>query len=309
MKHSCNGWALCVTAVLWSCAGGCSENMDSTAEKFSTDTLALRTMDAWQMLGVLGNGMVRNGIAYDGSGDYLALFFRGRQGDVADIWVKAQTGAAPDLAAWLVDAQGGAVAFNDNADAVTRDAHILAALPRSAHYYVLFKDALPDPATFSVTLAGSGDNYSSCGIDADCMAIGTGPNCCQNGFTAISRLSQSQYTRDNVCSPSIRCSSSSTAGLRMPQCNPLTLHCEMVLVDEMECGGGVPNPHQCPPGFACRYAPGRPLGRCQRAQSCGGLTRIPCPSPHETCQYDPSCDPSRGGHGECVGTCVSTAPP
>jgi hypothetical protein len=40
---------------------------------------------------------------------------------------------------------------------------------------------------------------------------------------------------------------------RVAECESTTMHCVMIAVDQIACGGLILNAHACPDGYACDY--------------------------------------------------------
>jgi hypothetical protein len=82
-------------------------------------------------------------------GDYGWFRFDGRAGDELDLTVKSADG---DAVAFVLDGNDDVVAVNDDADALTSDAHLTTALPADGTYYVAFREYSFAAATFSVAI-------------------------------------------------------------------------------------------------------------------------------------------------------------
>jgi hypothetical protein len=102
--------------------------------------------------------------------------------------------------------------------------------------------------------AGEQPDFTSCQIDDDCVAVPLG-GCCRNGWkTAVSRDEADAYEDATACDqPRTICPMYIVRDTRVAECNRGTLHCEMVAIDQIACGGFIAHPHLCPEGYACVY--------------------------------------------------------
>ncbi len=82
-------------------------------------------------------------------GDYGWFKIDGRAGDAIDLAVKSKDG---DAVAFVLDDNDDVVAVNDDADALTSDAHLVTALPADGTYYIAFREYSFAPASFTVAL-------------------------------------------------------------------------------------------------------------------------------------------------------------
>jgi len=85
-------------------------------------------------------------------GDYGWFRVDGRAGDEIAVDVKSPNG---DAVVFLLDGFDDVVAVNDDADALTSDAHLTMALPATGTYYIAFREYSFAPASFTVTLDGT----------------------------------------------------------------------------------------------------------------------------------------------------------
>ena len=110
-------------------------------------------------------GQTSEATSYHNPAAYRAYRFAGKPLDVVDIWVRSHDG---DAVAWLLDEDLHVLAFNDDADGTTRDAHVTATLPGvgSGTHYVAFTEYAQHDATFVVQLAAN--NSMSCGASSTC---------------------------------------------------------------------------------------------------------------------------------------------
>jgi hypothetical protein len=123
----------------------------------------LRALRPEEVLGALAYGETSRPTPYSNPPRYRAYFFVGVAGDSVDLWARSSDG---DAVMWLATSTFKAIAFDDDADASTHDAHIATMLPESGTFYVVFRERDLEPATFSVTLAGSPANDAGNAGDA-----------------------------------------------------------------------------------------------------------------------------------------------
>lgn len=297
-----------VGAVALSGLMGCGKpapDVDLNAQEVRTIQFAKQT----KMVGSLDYGQKATA-DYTRKPRYRAFKFGGQKGDQVDIWVRSQDG---DAVAWLVDNAWHVIAMNDDAGDST-DAHLTATLPGNQEpdivtYMIVFRDYYLDKASFTVSLDGTHD-YTSCKVDADCVAISQG-GCCPNGWNvAVNQSSVDDWQAAHACTdPHPICPLYVVNDTRVPECNNSTHQCELVAIDQVQCGGFILNAHQCPSGYQCEYdgkvpdLPGQCVAAPQKPQTCGGIAGLPCPA-GQTCVDNPNdnCDPANGG-ADCSGIC------
>jgi hypothetical protein len=90
---------------------------------------------------------------------YRAFKFTAQADDAISAWVRSTQG---DAVAWLLDASYNVVTFNDDADATTSDAHLVAHLGTAGTYYIVLRD---------YNLA---THYFTVSLDSGCTAHYTG---------------------------------------------------------------------------------------------------------------------------------------
>jgi len=96
-------------------------------------------------------------------GDYGWFRFDGHAGDEIAIDVKSANG---DAVVFVLDGNDDVVAVNDDADALTSDAHLTMALPATGTYYIAFREYSFAPASFTVALSGTPATPSSTDVSA-----------------------------------------------------------------------------------------------------------------------------------------------
>jgi hypothetical protein len=148
MKRPPLGIVLFTSALAAACS---SSSADGEAVASSED--ALRVPSVAELLGDIAYGQTR-AVDYAEVPSLRAFKLAGKQGDAVDLWVRSPSGG--DARAWILRADGKALAKNDDADASTLDAHVTATLPRTETYYVVFRDANYEDNAFTVALAGGG---------------------------------------------------------------------------------------------------------------------------------------------------------
>jgi hypothetical protein len=129
---------------------GCSSSASSPPSSVTSDEL--RALAPAEIVGDLAYGQTSAIVTYTETPLYRAFRFQGKTGDAVDAWVRSTDG---DARAWLLDASFQNVITNDNASAGTTDAHLVTTLKRDGAYYVAFREATREDASFKVTLAGT----------------------------------------------------------------------------------------------------------------------------------------------------------
>jgi hypothetical protein len=191
--------------------------------------------------------------------DYAWLQFSGNIGDNVDIWVRSQDG---DAIAFLLDGDDNVLAVNDDANATTTDAHIVSTLGADGTYYIAFREYSYAPATFVVTLQGSG--VFTCARDTECVAVPQA-GCCHNGWNqAVNQSRVEEYGALYACTDVAPvCPTYIVQDKRVAECSNVTHKCEMIDPSQIRCGGFINNAHQCPAGWRCQLTPpGDIAGHC-----------------------------------------------
>jgi len=233
---------------------------------------------------------------------YLALAFTAGGGDTVDLRVWSTSGGDP--VAWLLDDSGALVAWSDDESAGSLSSHIQVALPAGAArtHFAVFRDYYDEPGSFQVSLDGEQD-WLGCQRDSDCARVEAG--CCQVGDYVAIRADRVDAFRDSLeCDGTEVCPPPPAYRGETAVCDNNNHTCEVLLPDEIQCGGFMTNPHACPPGWEC-VGPDLALdGTGECAQVCGGFGDRPCPA-GQTCEDNPydDCDPSAGG-ADCSGICL-----
>jgi hypothetical protein len=109
----------------------------------------LRALSPAEVVGEIGYGETRAGLAYDESLTYRALRFQGTAGDQIEINVRA---SGADARAWLLGSSYATLKSNDNAALGTKDARITHKIAKTGQYYIAFREKNYEDAMFSVSL-------------------------------------------------------------------------------------------------------------------------------------------------------------
>ena len=96
-------------------------------------------------------------------GDYGWFKFDGRAGDEIAIDVKSPNG---DAVVFVLDGDDDVEAVNDDADALTSDAHLTMTVPSDGVYYIAFREYAFAPASFTVALRGTPAPVTSADVSA-----------------------------------------------------------------------------------------------------------------------------------------------
>ena len=118
--------------------------------------------------------------------------------------------------------------------------------------------AASDPPATAATAAPSasagdaGPDFTSCGVDSDCIAVPKA-NCCPTGaLEAVNKQSVDAYRSSLVCEKKHRmCPQFRLLDRRVALCDTDARKCEMVQPAQIACNAGGPNPHACPGGMHC----------------------------------------------------------
>jgi hypothetical protein len=124
------------------------------AGDFSTDASAdgaLTALTPAEIVGEIEYGETSAPINYTDTPRYRALTFEGHAGDHVTITVHSAVGHAR---AWLLYPNFSNLAYDDNLSGAAHDAHVEATLPDTATYFIAFRDAFQENATFTVSLDG-----------------------------------------------------------------------------------------------------------------------------------------------------------
>ncbi len=139
-------------AVAVTLAVGCAAAPSGTDGTTASEEEALRTLALSEIVGDLHYGQTSGAVAYTETPLYRAFRFQGHAGDDIDAWVRSGDG---DARAWLLDGGFRNVVSNNNADASTRDAHLVTKLRTSGRFYIAFREVTREDASFTVSLNSS----------------------------------------------------------------------------------------------------------------------------------------------------------
>jgi hypothetical protein len=150
---------------------GCGQrsgNHDAT----TGDDQALAFATQTQVLGSIAPGETRTA-AYANPPLYRAFRFAGNAAETVDFWVRSGDG---DAMAWVLDGNFGILAANNDADASTTDAHVVAALPWDGIFFITFRERARHAAHFTVSFAAAPDGGATAPLtDGGATAIDPSP--------------------------------------------------------------------------------------------------------------------------------------
>lgn len=128
-----------IVAALGACVSSTKIEIDEDfSELASVDQKSDYFSYRLQLLGTLHDGDIRQ-TSYTKTPRFRGFDFTGAVGDTVDAWIRSTSG---DAVAWVLDGKFHVIAKNDDADATTRDAHLVATLPvnTTGRYYIVFRD-------------------------------------------------------------------------------------------------------------------------------------------------------------------------
>ena len=231
--------------------GGCAgEGKPAPDDRFEGQMGGKADHQSMAILCSLEMGASSGAVQYQKPPRYLGFSFEAGAGDTIDVRVRALDGGDP--IAWVVDDDGTILATNDDESSSSLDARIQLAMLASADptYYILFRDYDELPGLFSVSLGGTLD-LVTCARDEQCQMIEAG--CCPVGdYIAVRTDRVALYQQSLECDDTQLCPRPPIFDRgESAICDNDSHTCEVVLPDEIECGGRALNPHECPPGWEC----------------------------------------------------------
>ena len=253
------------------------------------------------LVGSLSFGQTAPAVSHDYPPRYLAYAFQAGGGDRLDVRVRSLSGGDP--VTWILDGSGAVIGSNDDESSQSLDSRVQLTVPAgaAATHYVVFRDYADEPGVFQVRLLGVQD-LVSCQVDADCARVEAG--CCQLGdYVAVradrvaDHLASLGCTGEEVCPPPPAEDHGETA-----LCDNNSKTCEILLPDEIQCGGFRINPHFCPDGYACVGDALMYDGTGECAQECAGPDGAACPA-GQSCGVHPQLGCGAPGVG-CPGLCT-----
>jgi hypothetical protein len=227
------------------------------------------------LVGELVYGQTSSLVTYYAPPDYRLFAFTASTGDEVEVRVSSTNGG--DAIAWVVDADFEVLAMNDDASSATFDARVSLVIPPHAdsRHYVVFRDYGYDWAKFRVALDGTAPG---CQHDTDCEIVEAG--CCAVGdFIALPGDEVAAFEESKDCDKDASCPLVPIQDRgAQALCDVGTGACELVLPDDVACGGHSSNAHACPDGWSCRgdALAWDGLGEC--LQICAGPGARPCPA-------------------------------
>lgn len=147
------------------------------------------------------NGQLRT-TTYRNPPRFVSYSFRANGSEELDVWVKG-TGAQ-DPVAWVIDASGKILGFNDDAAEGGLAAHIKTTLPaglgQKARLRVVFRELGLRPATFTVSVKAR-PGMLACAVDNDCIKVSQG-GCCTGWMNvAVNASRVADHESANQCKP------------------------------------------------------------------------------------------------------------
>lgn len=184
--------------VLAACAAdtGAEDKADVSSESESALTWAIRNLGE-----IPASGEVRT-TRYTNPPKYSAYTFNANGGEEVDVWVKGQ--GRQDAVAWILDANGRMLAYNDDAAEGGLGSHITTKLPArigtKAKLRVVFREYTLSPATFSVSVRVKPGMFA-CTTDEDCVKVSRGGCCTGWQGIAVNASRAEDYAAQNACKP------------------------------------------------------------------------------------------------------------
>jgi hypothetical protein len=142
--------------------------------------------------------------------------------------------------------------MNDDATSSTLNARIHVDIPAhpSTRHYVIFRDYDELPGLFSIDLGGTLD-LVGCTRDEQCEMIDVG--CCAVGdYVAVRGDRADLYQESLECADDLVCPRPPIFNHgESAICDNNSHTCEVVLPEDIQCGGRSLNTHTCPDGWDC----------------------------------------------------------
>ncbi len=130
--------------------GSCGGKVDPTEDFSDLAGLDLKSDAFSYRLKLLGDALDGAKVKYTRTPRFRGWSFQAAEGSGLDAWVRSKVG---DPVAWLLDESFAVVAKSDDADDSTYDSHLVATIPSTGTYYIVFRDY--DLATHYFTLGFS----------------------------------------------------------------------------------------------------------------------------------------------------------
>jgi hypothetical protein len=291
-------------------AAGCGTGPAADSDDFSglnekSDSFSYRM----NLVGSLKYGQSLD-VAYHNPPRFAAVAFDGNEGDKVAITVDSSDGSS---ILWVLDSSFNVLTRSADQDPGVNHTELTLPKSDSSKHYLVLRDATLSNATFTVDLEGVAKpaDYFSCNVDADCVAVAEAA-CCQHGRkAAVNKDEVDAYEGSVSCTGHEICPQFVVLDKRVAECNTGTQKCEMVMPEDIVCGGFTRNPHACAAGYTCDHTGLNPdvPGVCKQdsttGKTCGGLAGLTCDAGFE-CVYGAGCDPNNGG-ADCSGVCQPSA--
>jgi hypothetical protein len=278
-----------IALLLSACAGGGEETKPMPTDDFADLSLAANEKsDSFsknmKIVATLGWNQTSDAIAYTSTPKYRVVKLSANLGDHLDAWIRSTNG---DAVAWLLDGSFKVLASNDDASADTLDAHLVFDFgpAKTGTYYIALRDYALAQATFTVEVDG-GPLLKECNVDADCVRVTA--SCCNlnNDWDSVRKGDETAFhallacPSHQICPLYVVKDNQATA-----ECNTATHLCEVVLPQDIACGGFMANAHGCPTGWTCLAAamPDKP-GSCAQTCAAGCDAGTSCDQASGTCQ-------------------------
>jgi hypothetical protein len=289
---------------------GCQTHKPAPTDQFSTAGKADDFSSDLQIVGTLKYGASSGASYYRDPPQYHAFRFDGAAGDAVDVWVRSPDG---DAVAWVLDGGFQELAWNDDADDSTTDAHVTLTLPAGPPtHYIVFRDYYRQPAWFTVELGATSAGAPACADDGGlCYTNG---DCC-SGSCSADRVCIHLWGSGGSCAFDFggQLACRTNADCCSGHCGPSPYG--------SFCSGLLPNFYFCTFDQECDSNICADFGYCATWRSSGRVTfSAPAPSPAPPAGASPICVPSGGACtsdadccnatdvcGPYTGSCVGTA--
>lgn len=196
--------AVSLSAGLSSLLVGCAVTAEQGLEKenVSNESAEAALSGSIRDLGEIPASGETRTVKYANPPKYVAYTFHANGGEEVDAWVRGV--GDDDAVAWILDASGKQLAFNDDASTSTLDAHLTVKLPATlgtkAKLKLVFRDYWLAKATFTASVRVKPGMFA-CGVDSDCVKVSRGGCCTAWQSIAVNASRADDYAAANVCTP------------------------------------------------------------------------------------------------------------